>query len=227
MFLGDTEEFSRGLNRLWQRQSAHTQYQLTSTSWSCSLFGRHKCITIFFQCSCLSSASCLFTLKLETGAPGCRSTSLPLSLVLSFHLDLPLSMSLFLCLKGFSERLKMKGCPQWECDCRDSAGSPRCNQNCSLRVAPLCKDAHGCCPKFVCRMLCLPACPCHRFLQGVHNVMHKILNGKNVMCNKTDCQTHSNDMSQADIHTFLYKTCIFWNHVMVSWKCTNSNVTHA
>lgn len=44
----------------------------------------------------------------------------------SLSLDLTLSIALFLRLKGFCERPEMKGCPQWERDCRDSAGGPRC-----------------------------------------------------------------------------------------------------
>lgn len=51
----------------------------------------------------------------------------------SLSLDLPLSILLSLRLKGFCERPEIKGCPQWEYDCRDSAGGPRCYQNCSLK----------------------------------------------------------------------------------------------
>lgn len=77
----------------------------------------------------LISSMLIYNIPSETTARGCRSTSLPNAL--SLILDLPLSI--FLCLKGFCERPGMKGCPQWERDCRDSAGGLR-YQNCSLRV---------------------------------------------------------------------------------------------
>lgn len=65
-------------------------------------------------------------------------------LSLPLVLDLPLSIFLFLRLKGFCERPGMKGCPQWKRDCRDSTSGLR-YQNCSLRVAPPYRD----CPQFV------------------------------------------------------------------------------
>lgn len=102
------------------------------------------------------STSALFISSMLIQSQDCRralgaAEALPFSFppALSLFLDLPLSIALFLCLKGFSERPEMKGCPQWERDCRDSAGGPRCYQNRSLRVAPPYKDAHSHCPQFV------------------------------------------------------------------------------
>ncbi|MEQ2239095.1 hypothetical protein ILYODFUR_001038 [Ilyodon furcidens] len=80
-------------------------------------------------------------------------SSFPLFLAQSLSLDRSLSISLFLCLKGFSERPEMKGHSQWEHDCTDSAGSPRYRPNCWLRVTPpymhkrlnkVCVCARGC-----------------------------------------------------------------------------------
>lgn len=63
-------------------------------------------------------------------------SSSPLFLPLSLPLDRRLTISLFLRLKGFSERPEMKGRSQWERDCTDSAGGPRYRLSCWLRVTP-------------------------------------------------------------------------------------------
>lgn len=97
---------------------------------------------------CSSSATCLFTIRIGDKRSGLQK-HFPFPLHFLSALIYPLSISAFLCLKGFCERPKMKGCPQWERDCRDSAAGTRCYQNCSLRIAPPGKDAHRHCPKFV------------------------------------------------------------------------------
>lgn len=63
-------------------------------------------------------------------------SSFPLFLALSLPLDRHLTISLFLSLKGYSERPEMKGRSQWEHDCTDSAGGPRYRLSCWLRVTP-------------------------------------------------------------------------------------------
>lgn len=104
----------------------------------------------FFQHLHSSSAACLFTVRVGDERSGRQKHfPSPFLCTLSLPWSPPLSIFLFLRLKGFCERPEMKGCPQWERDCRDSAGGPRCYQNCSLRVAPPYKDAHCHCAQFV------------------------------------------------------------------------------
>lgn len=116
----------------------------------------HTLYYTFFQHLHSSSAACLSTVRIGDECSGLQKHfSSPFLCTLSLSLSLPrspsfhLSIFLFLRLKGFCERPKMKGCPQWERDCSDSAGGPRCYPNCSLRAAPPYKDAHCHCPQFV------------------------------------------------------------------------------
>lgn len=118
MFIRLKLEGSRCLNRA-ATQWPHLQFPLLLPFPSPSIHS--------FNISRSSSAACLFT---GSSSDGALRAAQPLSyppflLSLSPALDLSLSIWLFLGLKGFCERHGMKGCPQWERDCRDSAGGLR------------------------------------------------------------------------------------------------------
>lgn len=114
--------------------SRHTKQKSSNNCTTCSSFLlTHRHLLLYFLSTFAIVISGMLIHSRDSiralGAAEALSFSFPLQ---SLSLDPPLSIFFFLLLKGFCERPEIKGCPQWECDCRDSTGGPRCYQNCSL-----------------------------------------------------------------------------------------------